>query len=433
MNNDDISIKQKYEKYINTYSVKKMEDVVISHAEGASVYDMRGQEYLDCFAGIAVNNAGHRNPKIIQAAKEQMDKLVHCCAYVYYSEPPALLAEKLAYYTPGQLDKTFFSNSGAEAIEGALRIAKQFTERYEFIALQCSFHGRTNATLSITGNRKRKQEGGPYLSGISFAPPPYCYRCPFELEKESCNLKCARYLREVIDFQTSGSVAAFIAEPILGEGGIIVPPQNYFQEIKKILEEFQILFIADEVQTGFGRTGKMFAIEHYEVEPDIMAMAKGIAGGFPLSAFITRDEIARSFKPGDHLSTFGGNPVSCAAAIANIDFLLEENIPEKALAKGENFILKLKNELMKKYDLIGEVRGKGLMIGIELVKDKEKTPAAEEAAKIREICRENHLLIGVGGVYGNVLRIQPPLVITAEQLERALSILDEAFSIIDKC
>jgi len=427
-----MDIKQKYNKYVNLYSVKKMEDIVINRAEGTCVYDIEGKEYLDCFAGIAVVNAGHRNTKVIQAAKEQMDKLVHCCSYVYYSEPPALLAEKLANITPGRLEKTFFSNSGAEANEGALRIAKQFTDKYEIVALQGSFHGRTNATLSITGNRKRKYKGGPYLPGITFVPTPNCYRCPFELEKEKCKLKCARYLRDIIDFQTSGSVAAFIAEPIMGEGGIVVPPEGYFKKVKEILDEFEILFIADEVQSGFGRTGKFFAIEHYKVEPDIMTMAKGIADGFPLSAFITRDEIARSFKPGDHLSTFGGNPVSCAAALANIDFLLGENIPKQANNKGEKFMFKLRNELMKKHNLIGDVRGKGLMIGIELVKDKDKTPAPDEAAKLRGICRQNNLLIGVGGVYENVLRIQPPLVITEEQLGKALGILDYAFSAIEK-
>ena len=179
-----MDIKQKYDKYVNLYFINKMEDVVIDHAEGATVYDINGKEYIDAFAGISVNNAGHRNPKVIQAAKKQMDKLVHCCAYVYYSEPPAILAEKLAQYTPGRLDKTFFSNSGAEAIEGALRVAKQFTGNYEFIALQCSFHGRTNATLSVTGNRKRKFKGGPFLPGVAFAPAPYCYRCPFELKRK---------------------------------------------------------------------------------------------------------------------------------------------------------------------------------------------------------------------------------------------------------
>lgn len=423
-----MNIKQKYDKYVNLYFIKGMQDVVVDHAEGALVYDTDGKKYLDMFAGIAVNNAGHRNPKVIQAAKDQMDKLVHCCSYVYYSEPPALLAEKLAQVTPGRLDKTFFANSGAEANEGALRVAKQFTENSEFIALQCSFHGRTSATLSITGNRKRKFKGGPYLPGVAFAPVPYCYRCPFELERDTCRLKCARYVRDVFEYQTSGSVAAFIAEPVMGEGGIIVPPEGYFKEVKKVLDEFDILFIADEVQSGFGRTGKLFAIEHHGVEPDIMTMAKGIADGFPLGAFITRDEIAKSFRPGDHLSTFGGNPVSCAASLANIEFLLDEKISEKALEKGNAFMQDIKNKLMKKYDLIGDVRGKGLMIGVELIKDKEKTPAAAEAGRLREVCREKGLLIGVGGVFGNVLRIQPPLVIDKKQLEEAVDILDNALS-----
>lgn len=427
-----MNIKDKYNKYVNTYMVKKIQDVVVDRAEGAVMYGSDGKEYIDCFAGIAVVNAGHGNAKIIEAAKQQMDKLVHCCTYVYYSEPPALLAERLAEVTPGRLTKTFFSNSGAEAIEGSLRIAKQYTGNYEFIALQCSFHGRTNATLSVTGNRKRKSKGGPYATGVAFSPAPYCYRCPFGLEYGSCNLKCADFIRDTIEFSTSGSVAAFIAEPVMGEGGIIVPPDAYFERVKEILDEFEILFIADEVQSGFGRTGKLFGIEHYGVEPDIMAMAKGIAGGFPLGAFITREEIAASFKPGDHLSTFGGNPVSCAAGKANIDFLVEEQIPGKALEKGESFMKQVLEELMPKHNLIGDVRGKGLMIGIELIQDTKKTPATDATGRVSEICRENGVLIGTGGVYGNVLRIQPPLIITEKQLEKTLLVLDKALTVVGK-
>ena len=213
----------------------------------------------------------------------------------------------------------------------------------------------------------------------------------------------------------------------MGEGGIIVPPNEYFKEVKKILDEFNILFIADEVQSGYGRTGKLFAIEHYNVEPDIMAMAKGIADGFPLSAFITRDEIAKSFHPGDHLSTFGGNPVSCAAGIANLDFLIEEKIPEKALEKGNRFMQNVKSELMEKYNLIGDVRGKGLMIGVELIKDKEKLLLVQKQLK-SELYAEKGLLIGVGGVLGNVLRIQPPLVIEEQKLDKTIDILDDVFS-----
>ncbi len=425
-----LEIKEKYDKYVNLHSVKKLEDVVVERAEGARVYDVDGKEYIDCFAGIAVVNAGHGNARVLEAAKKQMDKLVHCGAYVYYSEPPALFAEKLAQATPGTLSKTFFSNSGAEAIEGALRIAKEHTGNPEVIALSASFHGRTNATLSVTGNRKRKFRGGPYLSGIAFAPAPYCYRCPFEMHPDTCKLKCARYLRDVFDFQTSGSVAAFIAEPVMGEGGIILPPAGYFETVKGILDELGILFIADEVQSGFGRTGHLFAIQGWNAVPDIITMAKGIAGGFPLSAFVTTPEIASAFRPGDHLSTFGGNPVSCAAALANIEFLVGEDIPGKAMEKGKYFMEKCR-DLAKKHPLIGDVRGRGLMIGIELV-HAEKRPAAAETGALRQFCMNEGVLVGQGGVGDNVIRFQPPLVISQAEMDKALEALDKGLTSLEK-
>jgi 4-aminobutyrate aminotransferase / (S)-3-amino-2-methylpropionate transaminase / 5-aminovalerate transaminase len=416
---------EKYKKYVNTAMVEKVQPVVIEKANGALIMDTSGKEYIDCFSGIAVANAGHCNEKVTEAAKAQIDKLIHCCSYVYYSQPTADLAEKLARITPGKLQKTFFGSGGAEAIEGAMRLAKQFTGRTEFIALQASFHGRSYATLSITGNVGRKRRGGPYMVGCTFLPAPYCYRCFYELEYPKCRLRCARALEDIIRFNTYDSVAAFIAEPLLGEGGIITPPDDYFLEIDKILKKHEILLLVDEVQTGFCRTGKMFGIEHYGVEPDIMAMAKGIADGFPLSGFIAREEIADAFKPGDHLSTFGGNPVSCAAGLANIEFLEEQKLADQALKKGE--FLRAQLESMKaKHKKIGEIRGKGLMIGIELVRDKERTPANTEGSQVRDFCCEKGLLLGLGGVYGNVLRIQPPLVISKEQMERVLSILDQA-------
>ncbi|KUK13099.1 MAG: aspartate aminotransferase family protein [Synergistetes bacterium] len=420
---------EKYKEYVNTSMVKAIEPVVIERAKGAVIYAEDGKEYIDCFAGIAVVNAGHCNEEVIKAAKEQMEKLIHACTYVYYIKPVADLAEKLAQITPGRLKKTFFSNSGAEANEAAMRASKQFTGKYEFIALQCSFHGRTVGTLSITGNMGRKRNGGPYLSGTTFIPAPYCYRCSFGLSYPNCELRCAKFLEDVIRFNTSGSVAAFFAEPVLGEGGIIVPPPEYFKEIKAILDRYEILFIADEVQSGFGRTGKMFAIEHYGVEPDGMTMAKGIADGFPLGAFIAREELANAFKPGDHLSTFGGNPVSCAAALANIDFMLRENLPQQAEEKGKWFMEKLM-ELKDEFELVGDIRGKGLMIGIELIKDENKTPALEEAQRLRDLCREKGLLIGVGGVNGNVIRFQPPLVISKSELEKAFDILKECLKLL---
>ncbi len=413
---------EKYQKYVNTSFVKSVEPIVVERASGSKIYGEDGKEYTDLYAGISVVNAGHNNPEVAAAAKAQMDKLVHCCSYVYHSIPVADLAEKLAEVTPGRLQKTFFGNGGAEANEGAMRMAKQFTKKTEFIALQGSFHGRSLATLSITGNKDRKKGGGPYIPGVAFHPAAYCYRCPFAKEYPSCDLYCAKYVEKTIQYDTSGSVAAFIAETVMGEGGIIVPPKEYYKEVKKVLDKHEILLFLDEVQCGYGRTGKLFAVEHYDVEPDIMTFAKGIADGFPLSAFIARPEVADSFKPGDHLSTFGGNPVSCAAGVANLNYMLREKIPEKALAKGEKAMGELK-DLQKKLPLIGDVRGKGLMIGIELVRDSAKTPANEEAGKIRAAMRSKGFLIGVGGTFGNVLRWQPPLVISSEELSAAVAAL----------
>ena len=416
---------EKYKKYVNTAMVDKVQPVVIEKASAATVTDTAGKQYIDCFSGIAVTNAGHCNEKVVEAAKAQIDKLIHCCSYVYYSQPTADLAEKLAQVTPGRLQKTFFGSGGAEAIEGAMRLAKQFTGKTEFIALQASFHGRSYATLSITGNVSRKRRGGPYMVGCTFLPAPYCYRCFYEMKYPDCKLKCARALEDIIRYNTYDSVAAFVAEPLLGEGGIITPPDDYFLEIEKITKQHGILLLIDEVQTGFCRTGKMFAIEHYKVEPDILVMAKGIADGFPLSGFIAREEIADSFKPGDHLSTFGGNPVSCAAALANVEFMEEQKLADQARKKGD--FLKAQLEALKaKHKMIGEVRGKGLMIGIELVRDQNKTPANTEGSKIRDFCLENGLLVGLGGVFGNVVRIQPPAVITQTQMEQMLKILDQA-------
>lgn len=418
---------EKAEKFLITNIVAKIEPVVVSEAKGATIKDVAGKEYIDCFSGISVVNAGHCHPEVVNAAIEQAKNLVHVCSYVYYVPVTIKLAEKLAEITPPKLEKTFFGNSGAEAVECAIKLARKFTKKYELIALMCSFHGRTLGTLSVTGQAgRRKYDMGPYLSGVSFAPPPYCYRCPFEKSYPDCDLLCARSIRNVIDYCTSKGVAAFIAEPVMGEGGIIPPPSEYFKLVKEILDENGILFIDDEVQTGFGRTGKLFGIQHYGVEPDIMTLAKGIADGFPLGACIARKDIGDSFEPGDHLSTFGGNPVSAAAALANINVILNERLSEQAEEKGA-YIMKRLNEMKDELPLIGDVRGKGLMIGIELVKDNvKKIPAVDETRKIRDLCREKGLLIGSGGVKGCVLRIQPPLVITKEQIDGALNILETA-------
>jgi len=419
-----MNIKEKYKKYVNTACVKAVEPIVIAKAKGTRITDEDGQVYTDLFAGISVVNAGHCNPEVLDAAKAQMDNLVHACASAYHIPATANLAEKLAEITPGRLQKSFFGSGGAEANEGAMRLAKQFTKKQEFISLQGSFHGRTVGTLSLTGNCGRKRGGGPYLSGCTAHPAAYCYRCPFGMTYPNCDLHCAKDLERTIQFNTSDNVAAFVAEPVMGEGGIIAPPPAYFKEIKKVLDNHGILLFVDEVQSGFGRTGKMFAIENFETEPDILTMAKGIADGFPLSAFIAREEIADSFRPGDHLSTFGGNPVSCAASLANIAFFEREKLCDQAAKKGEMFMAALK-ELQRTQSLIGDVRGLGLMVGVELVRDLQKTPASTEAEKIKAHMREKGFLIGLGGTYGNVLRIQPPLVIEAKDLLLAVTALDE--------
>jgi 4-aminobutyrate aminotransferase len=417
---------QKYKDYVMTGFVKSVAPIVIERASGATVTDVNGREYLDCFAGISVVNAGHGNPQVVAAAKAQMEKLIHASSYLYHVQPVADLAEKIAEIAPGRnLRKTFFGNGGAEAIEGALKLARLCTGKHEFISLHASFHGRSWGALSITGNYARKKKGGPYAPGVSFAPAPYAYRSLWPDDPEECARHCANAIDEVVRMATSNDVAAFIAEPVMGEGGIIVPPANYFKEVKKVLDRYGILFIADEVQSGFGRTGKMFAIEHYGVEPDILVMAKGIADGFPLSAYTTRPEIADAYKPGDHLSTFGGNPVCCAASLANIAFMEKENLPARAAETGE-YAMGTLRELQKTNPLIGDVRGLGLMIGVELVKDAQKTPAAAEAEALRDACLRRGLLIGVGGIFGNVARFQPPLVITREQIDRALAIFTEA-------
>ena len=414
---------RQYNDHVITSFVKSMQPIVVESAQGCTIRDVSGKEYLDCFAGISVVNAGHCNPKVIAAAKAQMDKLVHCASYIYHSPATGELAEKLAQIMPSpRLRKSFFANSGAEAIEGAMKTARLCTGKHEVIALQASFHGRTWGTLSITGNQGRKRRGGPYAPGVTFIPAPYVYRSPWPDDPARCLDFWCQSLEDAIRFSTSGDVAAFIAEPVMGEGGIIVPPPNYFRQIKKVLDRHGILFICDEVQSGFGRTGKMFAIEHYGIEPDILVTAKGIADGFPLAAFTTSDEIAATFQPGDHMSTFGGNPVSCAAAIANIDFMQEVRLSEQALEKGTYLTGQL-NRRRRDLPVIGEIRGMGLMIGIELVSDEKKTPAPSEAEIVREHCLANGVLVGVGGVYGNVVRIQPPLVISREQIDRAVDVV----------
>jgi 4-aminobutyrate aminotransferase len=421
--------RQQYAQFLLPVVAQGVEPVVVVRASGRTLTADDGRTYLDCFSGISVVNAGHNHPRILAAAREQMEQLVHCCSYVYHVPVVGELAARLADVTPAGLTKSFFSNSGAEANEGAMRLAKQATGRHEVVALTYGFHGRTIGTLSITGNSARKKNNGPYLPGVAFGPAPYCYRCPLGLSYPSCGVACAHALTDVIRLQTAGDVAAFVAEPVLGEGGLIVPPPEYFEIAARIFHDNGALFIVDEVQTGFGRTGKMFGIEHFPgAAPDILTMAKGIASGFPLGAFTAREPVSEAMKPGDHLSTFGGNPISCAAALANLAVIEEEKLIENAARQGAWLLARFRR-LQEGVPLIGEVRGRGLMIGLELVRDRgSKEPAAQEAKAIRAALRERGALVGVGGVYGNVVRIQPPLSITPEECEQAAEAIEEVLT-----
>lgn len=430
-----------YSRYLLPVVAQGLEPIVVASASGRTVVDVDGTEYLDCFSGISVVNAGHNHPRILAAARAQMDKLVHAASCIYHVPVVGQLAEQLARIVPTSTaastthsaeppaTKTFFCNSGAEANEGAMRLAKQHTGRREIVALAYGFHGRTIGTLSITGNVARKKNNGPYLSGVAFGPAPYCYRCPLNLKYPSCDLACARALNDTIRVQTSGDVAAFVVEPILGEGGIITPPADYLTLAGSIMHEHGALLIIDEVQTGFGRTGKMFGVEHSpNVTVDIMTMAKGIAAGFPLGAFSATEKIAEAMKSGDHLSTFGGNPIACAAALANIAVLQDEGLIENTNERGQQLMTRCQ-AIAEKHALIGEVRGRGLMIGLELVKDRTtKEPAPAEAKTVRAKMRERGMLIGVGGVFGNVVRLQPPLSITADECDRLATTLDSVLA-----
>jgi 4-aminobutyrate aminotransferase len=415
-------------KYLILNIVDEVTPLVIAEAEGSVIKDIDGREFIDAFSGISVMNIGHCRDEIISAVIEQARKYMHVSSYYYYVPILVELAKRLAQIMPSKrLTKTFFGNSGAEANECAIKLARKYTRRHEIIALTPSFHGRTLGTLSITGQGGRKRGMGPLLSGVIFVPAPYCYRAPFKVDdEEECGKIYVELARDIIREASTSQISGFIVEPVIGEPGIIPLPKNYLKIFREeILDRYGGLLIVDEVQTGFGRTGKMFGVEHYDVEPDIMTMAKALGGGLPLGACTTSEEIASAFEPGDHFSTFGGNPVSAAAAIRNIEIILREELHKKAEEKGA-YVMKRLHELKDRYKIIGDVRGKGLMIGVELVKDSSKTPAREEAKKIMRKMFDEGVLVGIGGVYGNVIRIQPPLVIEYEKLDKILETFERS-------
>ncbi|GBD89281.1 5-aminovalerate aminotransferase DavT [bacterium BMS3Abin03] len=400
------------------------EPLAIDHAEGLYVYDPEGKKYLDFFGGILTISVGHCNPKVTSKINEQVNKLQHTST-LYPNEKIVALAKKLAEITPGELKKSFFTNSGTEADETAIFLAKHYTGNQEIIALRHSYSGRSLLAMSLTGHAPWRH-GGTHLPGIKHAVSPYCYRCPFGLEYPGCDLKCARDIEELIMTTTSGDIAGFIAEPIQGVGGFITPPPEYFKVAVPIIKKYGGVFICDEVQTGFGRTGKrMFGIEHWEVEPDILTAAKGIANGAPLGATIAATQIADSFT-GLTISTFGGNPVSMAAALATIEVIEEEKLAENAYTVGQHLREGLE-DLQKKYPAIGDVRGMGLMQACEFVKEN-KVPDSALVVKLFEEMKKQGVLIGKGGLYGNVIRISPPLNVTKSEVDDFIKAMDVALA-----
>lgn len=388
------------------------------------LFDSEGRKYLDCFAGVSVINCGHCNPEINAEVVKQVQSLQHVCN-TYLTENFVNLAEKLAEVTPGDLQKTFFCSTGTEANEGALLLASIYTGKDEFIALRNGLHGRTKLTMSLTGIQMWRTDPHP-CGGIHFAPNAYCYRCPLGKKFPECDYACADAVDDLIRTATSGQPAALIAEPIQGNAGIVTPPKGYFKRLKEILASHNALLIIDEVQTGFGRSGKMFAIENFDVVPDIMTMAKALGNGAPISAFMASAKIADTYtKPG--ASTLGGNPVSSIAGLGVLKYIQEHNLMENAQARGQQLYDGLV-ELQKKHPIIGDIRGIGLMRGAEFV-HADKSPAPEELEMVLEEMKNRGFIIGKNGVARNVMAFQPPLVITETDVNNVLNTLEDVLQL----
>jgi 4-aminobutyrate aminotransferase len=406
--------------------------LVIARGEGAYVEDVDGNVFLDCTAGIAVASTGHSHPEVVQAINEQASRFLHMSGTDFYYEPQVRLGEVLSEIVPMPgPHRSFFGNSGTEANEAALKLAKYYTTRHGIIAFLGSFHGRTMGSLSLTASKLTQRRGfSPFVPGTYHAPYPNCYRCPVGRSSATCAAECLRFLEEqiLVHLVAPDEVAAIVVEPIQGEGGYVVPPDVFMQRLREITSQHGMLLIVDEVQSGMGRTGRMFAIEHTGVQPDVVTMAKGIASGLPLGVATAKSEMI-SWPPGTHASTFGGNPVACAAALATIR-LLRETLIDNAASIGARLIAGAK-ALMDKHVIVGDVRGRGLMVGIELVRDRQTKERAttERDAVVRECFTHGLLVLGAGA---NSIRLSPPLVLTAAQADTALEILDAAISAVTK-
>ncbi|WP_028893543.1 acetyl ornithine aminotransferase family protein [Syntrophorhabdus aromaticivorans] len=406
-------------------SYTRIYPLVVEKGQGLWVEDIDGNVFLDFTAGIAVCSTGHCHPQVVQAIKDQVGRLLHMSGTDFYYTPQIALAEKLSTVVPGDGEKkAFFGNSGAEAIEAAFKLARWHTRRELNIAFFGAFHGRTMGALSLTASKTiQKKHYNPFVPGITHVPYAYCYRCSYGAKYPGCNIECVRWIEDTL-FKTvipPEEVAAIFIEPIQGEGGYIVPPPEFHKELYRVAHKYGILYIADEVQSGMGRTGKMFAMEHFGVTPDIIAVAKGIASGLPLGAMIARSDIM-DWEAGSHASTFGGNPVSCQAALATIQ-LLEKELMTNAAIQGERLMAGLR-ALQNSLECIGDVRGKGLMVGAEFVKSRDTKERAGEwrNAIVRRAFEKGLLLLGCGE---NTIRFCPALTASADEIDMCLAIFEE--------
>jgi 4-aminobutyrate aminotransferase len=423
---------KKDERFVSP-SYSRYYPLVIDSARDCVVKDVDGNEYIDLNAGIACLNVGHNHPKVVSAIKSQCDRFLHFSNTDFYYEAVIELAEKLAEITPGGFEKkTCFGNSGTEAVEAAVKLAKWHTRKQLFIAFINGFHGRTVGSLSLTASKQvQKRHFFPLMPGVIHVPYGYCYRCPFKMTYPDCDYWCVEFIDEFVlqKFAPPEDVAAFVFEPIQGEGGYVIPPPEYFQRLKRLADKHGLLTIADEIQSGIGRTGKWFAIENWCVEPDIICSAKALASGLPIGAATASSRIM-DWSAGSHASTFGGNPLSCVAALAVIDVIKEEKLLDNANKQGV-YALKRLIDFREGNPMVGDVRGKGLMIGVELVEDKEsKKPAAEKAREVMVRSWKRGVAIVTCGV--STLRLSPPLTIQREMLDAALDIVEDAVNEVAK-
>jgi len=407
--------------------------IYVAKAEGAWIEDVDGNRYIDFAGGIGCINVGHRRDEVIGAVSRQLERFLHTCVQVTPYESYVRLAERLNQLTPGKFaKKTLFVNSGAEAVENAVKVARAYTGRPGVIAFEDAFHGRTMMTLALTSKTHPYKAGfAPFPGDVYRVPFAYCYRCSYSLKYPSCELFCARHLEDTFKRVVANEeVAAVIAEPVLGEGGFVAPPPDYFQVLLEVCRKHGILFIADEIQTGFGRTGALFACERYGIEPDIMVTAKSLGGGLPIGAVTGRAEIMDAPGPGGLGGTFAGNPLSCEAALAVLDLFEREDLSPRANQIGERF-QQCARGWQKCWPAIGDVRGLGAMQAIELVRSQEtREPAPEETKQIVQYCYEHGLITLSAGSYSNVIRVLVPLVITNDQMNEALAVLEAALEAV---